>query len=49
MTKQYTSVEQVFDDFMKEEITYLEAVEILINQFDFESIDAENRVESWEN
>ena len=45
---EYDTKEQVFDAFMRDELSYLDAVEVLIEQFNMFRFEAEALVEAWE-
>jgi hypothetical protein len=45
---EYSNKEAVFDDFVKKNIDRMDAIEILIAQFDISSHEAEALVEAWE-
>lgn len=44
---EYKNIEAVFDDFDLGELTRMDAIEILQEQFNMSSLDAEALVESW--
>jgi hypothetical protein len=46
---EYQTVEQVFDDFKNDQIDRMTAIEVLQEMFNMSSLEAEARVESWEN
>lgn len=46
---EYKTKEQLFEDFMKDEISYIDAIEVLQTQFGMDSKEAEALVEAWEN
>jgi len=46
--EQYKNIEAVFSDFMKKEVEYIDAIQILMDQFHFTGKEAEDLVESWE-
>jgi len=46
---QYETKEAVFDAFMIEELTRMDAIEVLQEQFNMSSFEAEALVEAWEN
>ena len=45
---EYLTIEQVFDAFKKEELSYIDAIEVLQYQFNMYPKEAEALVESWE-
>lgn len=45
---EYQTKEQVFDAFMREELSYIDAIEVLVEQFDMYPREAEALVEAWE-
>lgn len=45
---EYETKEQVFEDFMKEELSYIDAIEVLVEQFNMYPKEAEALVEAWE-
>lgn len=46
---EYKSIEQVFDEFKSKELEYIDAIQILQDQFNMEPKEAEALVEAWEN
>lgn len=44
----YETIEQVFESYMREELNRMDAIEVLQDQFNMSSRDAEARVESWD-
>lgn len=46
---QYSTKEKVFDAFISHEINRMDAIEVLIEQFNMHSKEAEALVEAWEN
>lgn len=44
----YKTKEELFDDFKKEEVDYITAIEILTNQFNMIPKEAEALVDAWE-
>lgn len=45
--EQYATIEAVFEAYMREELNRMDAIEVLQEQFNLSSHDAENRVEAW--
>jgi hypothetical protein len=46
--EEYETIEKVFDAFVREELSRMDAIEVLQDQFNMSSHEAEARVESWE-
>jgi hypothetical protein len=46
--EQYANKEAVFEAFMREELAYIDAIEVLTEQFNMYPREAEALVESWE-
>lgn len=46
---QYDTKEQVFEDYMREELSLMDAIEVLQDQFGMSSREAEALVEAWDN
>jgi hypothetical protein len=44
----YLTKEQLFEDYMKEEISRIDAIEVLQYQFNMSSHEAEALVEAWD-
>lgn len=45
---QYASTKSLFNDLMNKEIEYIDAIEVLTEQFNYNSKDAEELVSYWE-
>lgn len=45
---QYKDKEALFEDFMKKEISYIDAIQVLMDQFGMSGKEAEALVEAWE-
>lgn len=46
---EYDTKEQVFEDYMREELSRMDAIEVLQDQFGMSSHEAEALVEAWDN
>lgn len=44
----YKSKEQLFEDFKKKEIEHIDAIQVLMDQFQMTGKEAESLVEDWE-
>lgn len=45
---EYETKEKLFEDFMRHEISYIDAIEVLVKQFNMAPKEAEALVEAWE-
>jgi len=45
---EYDTKEQVFEDYMREELSRIDAIEVLQDQFSMSSHEAEALVEAWD-
>lgn len=44
----YKTVQEIKDEFTKDELAYIDAIEALVKEFNYQPKDAETLVEQWQ-